>query len=221
MSKIECDKNHDEFLKEQKRQNEQCQERIFELMFGQPPNIFFEDPNLGKDPDTRDFEVLKKAFESLQGSLPGIFPEDQFINLSLKNILESQRGEFLELLTKNIVSEKRALAKSCSDELKGDPISFIGYVFTKYCLLSNEISKEDYKKEFGVEPEDYTPDEKQMRLAIEAHVAKAVQEKASLQLNREEVDPVLKYIKEKYGALLEEFPMGFSSLRSFKDNRIP
>jgi hypothetical protein len=223
MSKIEINPNEpsEKQILEEKN-NERIKEGIFELMFGQPTSIFFRDPNLGKDPKM----LLEKALKSLQGSLP----EDQFINLSLKDILESQGGEFLELLIKNIVLKKRAPAELYSkdknvssiikDELQRDPISFIGCVLTEYRLLSNERSKEDYKKEFGVEPEPYsyyTPDERQMRRAIEAHVAKAVKEKAS----RQQLDPVSKYIEEKYGPLLEKFPMGFFSLRYSKDNRLP
>ena len=215
MSKIELNPNKpsEEQILEEKHK-ERIKERIFELMFGESPNKFFGDPNLEEDPDMRDFKVLEKALKSLQGSLPGISPEDQFINLSLKDILESQGEGFLKLLTNELYSKDKLIIE---DELQRDPISFIGHVLTEYRLLSDELSKKYYKEKFGVEPEGYTPDEEQMRRAIEAHVAKAVQEKAS----RQQLDPVSKYIEEKYGPLLGEFHMGFFSLRNFKDNRLP
>ena len=215
MSKIELNPNEpsEEQILEKKHE-ERIKEGIFELMFGESPNKFFGDPNLEEDPDMRDFRVLEKALKSLQGSLPGIFPKDEFINLSLKDILESQGEGFLKLLTNELYSKDKLIIE---DELQRDPISFIGYVLTEYRLLSNELSKKYYKEKFGVEPEGYTPDEEQMRRAIEAHVAKAVQEKAS----RQQLDPVSKYIEKKYGALSEKFPKGFFSLRNFKDNRLP
>jgi len=182
MSKIELNPNKPS--KEQILEKE-YQERIFELMFGESPDKFFGDPNLGEDPDMRDSKLLEKVISSLSKKYEAIGVI--FNKLSGKPDL---LGLFFDIIPFKLeISEKKGKIallpiKENPIELsiRKNPIKAISSIIAEAQVLSRS-NPLPHKEELKYE--------EKVKEAVTSYLVKAI-------LKRNKDEGIKKYLEKEY-----------------------